>query len=38
MKNPKAKSEKEAANMTTTDSDRPSDFIRDAIKEDLRIK
>jgi len=22
--------------MTTTDSDRPSDFIRDAIKEDLR--
>ena len=31
------KTEKGAANMTTNDSDRPSDFIRDAIKEDLRI-
>ena len=30
------KSEKGDTNMTTTDSDRPSDFIRDAIKEDLR--
>jgi len=30
------KSEKGAANMTTNDSDRPSDFIRDIIKEDLR--
>jgi glutaminyl-tRNA synthetase len=30
------KSEKGAANMTTNDSERPSDFIRDAIKEDLR--
>lgn len=27
------KNEKGDANMTTTDSDRPSDFIRDAIKE-----
>jgi len=31
-----AKNEKGAANMTTNDSERPSDFIRDAIKEDLR--
>ena len=36
MENAKAKSEKGAANMTTTDSPRPSDFIRDIIKEDLR--
>jgi len=31
-----AKNEKGAANMTPNDPDRPSDFIRDAIKEDLR--
>jgi glutaminyl-tRNA synthetase len=30
------KGEKGATNMTTNDSDRPSGFIRDAIKEDLR--
>jgi len=36
VENAKAKSEKGAANMTTTDSPRPSDFIRDIIKEDLR--
>jgi len=30
------KNEKGAANMTPNDPDRPSDFIRDAIKEDLR--
>ena len=29
-------SEEEVTNMTATDSDHPSDFIRDAIKEDLR--
>jgi len=31
-----SKTEKGAVSMTTNDSDRPSDFIRDAIKEDLR--
>jgi len=29
-------SEKGDVDMTTTDSDRPSDFVLDAIKEDLR--
>jgi hypothetical protein len=35
MENAKARSERGAANMTANDSERPSDFIRDAIKEDL---
>jgi glutaminyl-tRNA synthetase len=36
MTDAKVKSEKGAVNMTTNDSEHPSDFIRDAIKEDLR--